>query len=163
MTTMIIITEGKTKLDDTFDAHKIIGKRVLSKNGIKVGRVKEIRVNPVSAKIEGFVVSQGFLAKTIYIGINYCDRLSTDGVILSMDPVIFLKDKKVVASTGEVIGKVVEVNRKGTTNAIESLTVRAWLRGTFNVPNSAIKYPGHSIILNSSFNAPKKRLFKRSK
>ncbi len=160
---MIVLQEGKASFDNTLDTYVLRNKRVLSKNGIKVGRVKHVQINPLSAKIEGFVVSLGLFSQPMYIGISYCDRMSADGLILSIDPVTFLKGRKVVASTGEVIGTVTAINRKGTTNEIESLEVSAWLRGTYPVPRSAIKYPGHSIILNSSFNAPKKHLFKRSK
>lgn len=157
----LLTTEG-IPVEKTVNLKKILWSRVLSKNGFRVGWVKSVQMNPDKVAVEGIVVSRGAFHKSLYIGKEYIDHLSDEAVILTIDPPMLLKGKKVVTYEGEVVGKVKEVMRKGTSSDVESILVHSFGRGSFTVPVNAVKSGGQSIILRQNYDVPKKHFFKRS-
>lgn len=163
MEDMYLLVEEEVNFEKTLDLRKILGSRILSKNGIVVGRIKQVRLNPETEKVEGVIVSRGWFRQNMYIEKSFFDRLSYDAIILNVDPVIMLKGRKIVTSEGEVIGKVKQVDRKGNTNDAENITTHSFLRGTFIIPASYVKYVGQSIILKPTYNVPKKYFWQKSR
>jgi len=160
---MHFITDTKLNLDSTLDIINAQGKRVISKNGIVIGRIKEIRINPNNLGVDGVVVERGLFRKKAYIGKNYFDKLSHDALLLNIDPSILLKRKKVIDSEGKVAGKVKGVVRKGFTNDVDYLIVKPSLfRKVFDLDITNVKFIGRSVILKSNYNAPKKYIWNRT-
>lgn len=151
-----------TPFDGTISIRKIIGVRVISENGHTIGRVTQARINPNTKSFEGIVVRRGLFRK-IYIGRTYFETLSPEGIILIIDPSILLKGERVIAYDGEVIGKIKDISRIEKTNAIKSITVHSFLRGTFTIPYEQIKSIAKNILLKDSYNAPKKSLWRRAR
>lgn len=146
--------------EETLDLKTVIGSRVLADNGFQVGRVQRIRIHPKTRKIEGIRVGIGLLRVPIYIDCSYVDKMTEDAVILTMEPAILLKGRKVITTDGEVVGKVKAVERKELTNVIRHLMIKPFLRRPFLVPINEIKSIGNSIILKSSYHVPTKHFWK---
>src|SRR3989344_9340263 len=146
------ISEKSVDLDYLIAIEKLIGKRVLSKNGLVVGRIKSIKINK-NNKVEGVVVSPGLFRKKIYISSLYFDRLTSESIILSIDPSIFNRGKRVLNNDGNYLGKIKDVNRKENTNQVDSISVKRFLRKEIIIPGSQVKSVGQSIILKSTYNA----------
>ncbi|MBI2448961.1 PRC-barrel domain-containing protein [Candidatus Pacearchaeota archaeon] len=156
------VFDKTTSFDETINIRKIIGVRVISENGHTIGRVTQARINPNTKSFEGVVVRKGLFRK-IYIGKNYFETLSPEGVILVIEPSILLKGEKVIAYDGEVIGKVKSIDRVGKTNTIKSITVHSFLRGSFSISVDYIKSIAKNILLKENYNAPKKSLWRRAR
>lgn len=153
----------KTKpFDQTINLRRIIGSKVLTERGIPIGRVLQLRIAPNMKNIEGILVKRGIFKPLVFFGATYLDKLTPQGIILNIEPVMLLKGRKVITYEGEVIGFIREIVRFGNTNDIKALVVHSFLRGTFNVPVTEVKSLGKSIILKNTYDAPKKSLWRRS-
>ena len=153
----------KTKSwDETVDLRQIIGVRVLSEKGLAVGKVSQIRIHPETKSLEGILVRRGFFRESLFIGRTYFDTLSSEAIILNIEPSILLLGKKVVTYDGEVVGKIREVVRVGKTNTLKQAVVHSFWRGTFIVPAGEIKSLGKSLMIKNSYNVPKKSFWRRT-
>lgn len=153
----------KTKAyEDTLDLDEIIGVKVLSEKGFRVGRVSQLRINAEEKSIEGILVKRGIFKGYLFIGRTYFETLSSEAIILNIEPSVLLRGKKVVAYDGEVIGKIKDIIRVAKTNSIKNIVVHSFLRGTFNIPFGEIKGLGRSVILKNTYNAPKKSIWRRA-
>lgn len=156
------VVEKNKQFVETTNLRKIVGTKVLTEGGLSIGRVLQVRINTDTKTLEGILVKRGLFKGTLYLGSNFFDKLSPEGIILNIEPVILLCGRKVVTYDGEVIGVVKDVARFGRTNSIKSLSVHSFSRGNFIVPASEIKSLGKSIILKNSYNAPKKSFWRRA-
>ncbi|MCR4285225.1 MAG: PRC-barrel domain-containing protein [archaeon] len=150
------ILRTERPLDRTINLRKLIGKRVLSKGGEIVGRISEIRINPVGFGLEGILVRGNVLKKQIYIGRNYFSKISKDAVILNIEVSVLIKNKKVITSKGEIIGRVKEVVRNGTRNDLKGVYVRSLFSREFFIPASKMEYVNKSIVLKPKYETTKK-------
>src|SRR3989338_7559475 len=147
MKKMDIIIDNTLAYEKTLDLRKILQKKVISKNGLFVGKVKELRMSEDGLRLEGVLIKRGIFKRKLYLGKKYIDRLTYDSIILNADPFLLLKGIKVITSEGEVVGRVKDFVRKSLSNDIEQLTVGSLMRGKFNIPVSYVKSRGYSIIL----------------
>ena len=152
------ISEKDVNLDSLIAVEKLIGKRVLSKNGLVIGRIKSIRTGK-NEEIEGILVSPGIFKKKIYVSSTYFDKMSKESIMLSIDPCILNIGKRVLNDDGNYLGKVSDVSRRGYSNDVYSISVKKFLRKTIVVPGSQVKSVGQSIILKNTYNAPKKHFW----
>ena len=155
-----ILPKGGVSFDSTIDLRRVLGKRVISKNGKLVGRVSQVRLARDGFSVEGALISRGWFSPNIFIGAGYLDRLTEDSIVLKIDPFILSKGLKVVSSEGEVIGKVIDFVRTGNSNDLDALVVKGFMRGTFHIPTSSVKSVGYSIILKPNYEFPKKHFWK---
>lgn len=157
------VIKNEAPLEKSVNLRKLIGKKVISKGGQIIGKISKIMVNQKNSQLEGVFIKRQFLSKPIYIGRSYFSNLSYEAVILNIELTILLKGKKVVDSNGKIIGKVVEVLRKDSTNDLKGVVVKSLFSRRFIVPRSGIKSIGNSIILKSRHNAQKKYFWNRVK
>lgn len=155
------VTRREPNLDKWINIKKLIGKRVLSKGGTIVGYISEIRINSNTLELEGIVIKKNF-KKPIYIGKSYFSHLSNRAVILNMEPSILFVGKKVITIDGRIIGKVKKVNRKGTTNEVESFVVTSVWR-KYLIPISGVRRVTNLVLIKNKYDARKIHLWKRSK
>lgn len=160
MTDYQIVKRKEAELEQTVNLKKLIGKRVLSDGGAIVGYISEVRINSEGFGLEGIVVSgrEG----QMYIGKSYFSTLSDYSVILNTDISLLLKRRKVITVDGKVIGRVKEVNRKGTTNEIESLIVQSFWK-KYLIPVGEIKQIGNPILIKERYIETKNYLWTRPK
>ena len=147
---MEFIVTNTLPIDSTINISNLLGKQLLSSQGFIVGKIKQIRINPSNMKIEGVVVKRGFFRK-IYIDKSYLEKISSESIILAIEPSIFLEGRKVITSEGKVLGEVKEINRIKEANDIESLVVKPFFRKAFIVPFSAVQMIGKTIMLKKSY------------
>ncbi len=145
---MDIYTERSAAFNDTRNAKKLVGIRVLTPTGEVFGRVREVRLHQTTNAFEGVVVKRGSTPR--YVGKTYISRITNDAVILSIEPAMLYVGRPVVSSDGKRFGKVIKVHRAGHTNDVASLTVRRSLLRKVTVPASGVKQFGASIILKKT-------------
>lgn len=126
----------------------VIGTPVLSKAGYRIGKVKRVHVDPSSFVFSGLTVGRGVLKKAVYIGAEHVSRISSDAVFLSIDPVTELKGKTVITPEGKVVGKVVGIDRKGTSNELTAIRVGKLLRRSTVVETKHIRSIGTTVVLD---------------
>lgn len=154
------VTRKEADIEKTADVRKLIGKKVLSEGGTIVGRISEVRLSTVGFDLEGVVVSTN--VGTIYIGRSYFSTISDHSVILNTELSLLVKGRKAITIDGKVLGRVKQVNRKGTTNEIESLMVGSFWK-KYLVPVSAIKQIASSVLLKLKYDETKEHLWTRPK
>jgi sporulation protein YlmC with PRC-barrel domain len=156
------VVRREAPLDKTINIRHIVGKSVLSKGGMVVGKVSELRLNPKNVAIEGVLMRHSIFHKPFYIGKGYFSHLSHEAIILNIELSPLLRGKKVITSEGKVIGKVMAIERKGTRNDIQHIVVKSFWSRKFTITPSNIKSIGRSIILQSGYNVPKKYFWQKS-
>src|SRR3989344_5581879 len=156
MGTMDFITEGNIQYEKTLNLKEVLSKKVISKNGLLIGKVSEIRMSNNGMNVQGIVVSRGFLKNRLYISKSYIDKLTDDSVILKIDPFLMSRGLKIVTSEGEVIGKAVDFIRKDLSNDITAIVAYSFLRRKFNIPTKYVKSKEYSIILKPHYEPTKK-------
>lgn len=161
MDNYIIIKKGDSDLETTINLGKIINKRIITKNGAVFGKVKQIRINANSYKIEGILAKRSLFKKDHYIGFSYINKITQHSIILNIDPSVLLRGRKVIDFNGKFVGRVKKVIRKGNTNDIKEIIVESFLYNDVNIDYSKINHMGKSIILIKGYNAEKKRIWSR--
>jgi len=156
------VTRKEISLDKTINIKQIVRKSVLSKGGTIIGKVSEVRINPKNLELEGVLIKRDIFRKPLYIGKGYFSHLSHDAIILNIEVSLLIKGKQVLTDDGKILGKVVQVLRKGNSNELQGLIVRSLFSKRFTIPPSAVKYIGKTIILKKSHNANKKYFWQRS-
>ena len=157
-----ITLKGAIPFEKTINLKDVLGMNVISKNGMVVGKVYQIRMSDNGTRVAGILVHRGFFKNKLFLSQGYINKLTEDSVILNIDPFILFKNLKVVSSEGEIIGKIIDFTRKDNTNNISTLIVKGFMRGKFNVPSSFVKSAGYSVILKENYEPPKKYFWKRT-
>ena len=158
-----VILRKERSLDKTINLKKLIGKIVLSRGGKIIGKILEIRINPLNLALEGVLVRGKTTQKPMYIGKSYFSHLSEEAVILKIEVSILIKNRKVIDSKGRILGKVKEVVMRGTGNDFKGIYVRSLFSRRFFIPASEIEYVNNSVVLKSKYHAKKKYFWQSNK
>ncbi len=161
MTIQSIIT-GEEPVERTFNVASLLHARVLSHQGMVLGRVVYIGMHPSKLTLEGILISQGIFKEKLYIGKGYIQSFSEESVVLTIDPTPLLVGRRVVAADGQTIGKVDKVSRVGSTNKIDSLIVKSWLHKPIMITKKQIQSLGPSIVLSPKAHVTKKYFWQKS-
>jgi sporulation protein YlmC with PRC-barrel domain len=108
---------------DTIELSSVVGKKVLTKDGKNIGKVKSVHIHPKDLTIEGIVIDPGFFDANQFIGAGYIGSITDEGVVLNIHPVTEYMGAKVFDFTGKEVGKVKEINRSKQTNTLLSILV----------------------------------------
>ncbi|MFH0978679.1 MAG: PRC-barrel domain-containing protein [Candidatus Woesearchaeota archaeon] len=147
---MEVFVEKASAVDETLRIQDILGKRVLTKSGAVLGRVKAVHFNKKKYYVEGIVVRK-FFKEDKYICITYVNVMTPQAVILSIEPATLFEGCTVVSHDGKKVGTAIKVHRVSETNRVASLTVsRGWFR-TMEVRHADIEHLGTSIILSKTY------------
>jgi sporulation protein YlmC with PRC-barrel domain len=134
--------------EKTVDMYDLIGKKVLSNDGTKIGKVKSFHLHPKDLTVEGIKVDPGWFEADHYIGGNYVEKITKDAIILSMMPVTEYVGLLVHDSDGKEIGKISAVNRSNKTNKLLSITVDSKHHDEdINISSDYISAIGNSVML----------------
>lgn len=135
----------------TNDAKTLVGKRVLSKNGLVVGKVSQVRLDSANRSLEGLLVRRKLWQSKLYISHEFISRLTPKAAILDIDPVVVLRGRRVVSKDGKGYGRVSDVLRNQHSNELTALVVRRRLFWKKLVPAAAIKSVNSAIILDEVY------------
>jgi len=149
------IINGVSTFAKSLDLGQLMGKKTISPRGEVIGKIIEIRANPKNGEMLGILINRGLFKEKLYIDRDYFEKLSSEAIILNVEPFILLKSKKVITSDGEILGKVKSINRVDKTNQIKSLIVKKIFRKQIVIPLNSIKFIENSVVLKDSYNATK--------
>jgi sporulation protein YlmC with PRC-barrel domain len=142
---------------ETVEAKKILGKKVLTKDGKDIGKIKAIHIHPTQLTVEGIHVDTGLFYVDQYIDENYIKSLSEEGAVLKINPATNLINLIVYDSLGKKVGRVKNVNRSKLTNTLRSITVDLDGEGhDFVINADYIAMVGDNIMLKEPFMLKKK-------
>ena len=152
--------EHAADFQHTKNAKDLVGLRVLTTSGRKLGTVREVRLSKTHA-FDGVVVKKGLLGRKRYICKTYIKEVSDKAILLSIEPATTHEGRKVVSVDGKVFGKVIKLHRVEYTNQIHSLLVRRRLHKV-TIPFSHVKLLGKSVILKKNYELARKTYGKRA-
>lgn len=110
-------------LNEASDIKEIVGKKVLTKDGKNIGKIRTIRIDPKDLTIEGIEVDTGLFKVDKYIDKNYIKTLTDQGAILKITPVDDVVGLIVYDSTGKSVGQIKSIKRSKKTNRLLSITM----------------------------------------
>lgn len=132
--------------------NELKGKNVMALNGNEVGKIMEIRLDPVSLNLDGIEIDRGFFGLDTFIGRSYINSLTMDGAVLNMTPVSDYKGLHVFDSNGKEVGTVKEIRTTSRTNNISAIVVGTGMLSNDVIFSKAdLKSVGESIMLNHAF------------
>jgi len=136
---------------DTIEISDVIGKKVLTSDGEKLGKVKSVHMHPRDLTVEGIVLDPGFFDANQFIGAGYINSITDEGIVLSIHPVTEYVGVKVFDYTGKEIGKVREVNRSKQTNTLLSILVDRNGQEDILIRADYIATAGKNIVLREPY------------
>ena len=142
------ITHKSLPLNEAPDIKEVIGKKVLTKDGKTIGKIRTIRIDPKDLTIEGIEVDTGLFKIDQYFGKNYIKTITEQGAILKITPVDDIVGHTVYDSTGKSVGEIKSIKRSKKTNRLLSITMYSDLyKDNITVDADYIASCGESCIL----------------
>ena len=144
-----IISSKEEQVNLDLKLEKIIGKKVISLNGEILGKVKSIISK--NNKIEGIVIKKS--KNETYIDYHMIQDLYGESILLKIDPVSRLLNKKVFDAEGKLLGVVVDINQIDNKNQFKDITVKKKsFSKKIKVAPTEIEVAQKNIILNKIHN-----------
>lgn len=135
-------------LEGLIEFSSLAGKKVLSKEGEKLGDIEDILIDPVTFAVGGVKTKRGMTSFPRYFGGDYIKSIGKEGIILDIVPVDRHIGKKVFSPEGTLIGKVRDVKRGMPTNKLFSIIIDAENHtGDIIVEKNQIESIAENIIL----------------
>jgi sporulation protein YlmC with PRC-barrel domain len=135
-------------LDKSVEIKNILGKKVLTKDGKNIGKIRSVRINPDQLTIEGIEVDTGLFRVDRYIGKNYIKKITEQGAMLKIDPIDEIVGHEVFDSTGKSIGEIKSVKRSKKTNKLLQIIVYSDIyKDNIEIDSYYIENCGDSCIL----------------
>lgn len=142
-----ILSTKITPQSSLIGAKSYFGRKVFSKSGYKIGRVKDVALK--NDKVVGFLVKG---KKNLFVDREYVASESENAIVLSTDPVIDLIGKQVFDSQGAKVGKVIDLDRQTNANNFKALIVKNKLYSKpMRIPKEDVEVSKENIILNKKF------------
>ena len=142
-----IISRRLKNLQKTERFSSYIRKKVFSKSGELVGKVKDITTK--KDNMIGLIVNGN---KKVFIGKEFFDFDSKDVIMLSINPVTSLIGKHVFDAEGRRLGYVKGLERKNNANDFESLVVKkAFYLRALKIPKEDVVVSKKNIILKKAY------------
>ena len=142
------IKHKSLSLDKSKDIRDVLGKKVLTKDGKNIGKIRTIRIHPKDLTIEGIEVDTGIFKIDQYFGKNYIKTITEQGAILKITPVDDIVGHIVYDSTGKRVGEIKSIKRSKKTNRLLSITIYSDIyKGEITVDADYIASCGVSCIL----------------
>jgi len=142
------IKHKSLSLSESKDIRDVLGKKVLTKDGKNIGKIRTIRIDPKDLTIEGIEVDTGLFKIDQYFGKNYIKTITEQGAILTITPVDDIIGHTVFDSTGKSVGEIKSIKRSKKTNRLLSITMYSDLyKEDVNIDADYIASCGESCIL----------------
>lgn len=148
---MAEVTGFSLSIPNTLDVRKVLGKKVLAKNGETIGGIDTLQFGPSKLSVEGIRVKTGFFSSPErYIPRQFIDTLNEEGAVLNVFPLDENVGKEVY-DEGKRIGKVDRVNRLGPSGDMLAIVVgRGRNQADLVIREKNVKEIGQNVILNIS-------------
>lgn len=145
---MAKIKHKSIKLQNTVKLTSLLGKKVLSPGGKKLGNVADVHLHPKNWNVEGVRLGlSAFLGD--YIGKNYIKSISQYGVILKQMPITNYVGMNVYDNRGKLVGRARKVERSKKTNHANAIIVSTGMgKKDITIKNADIEKVGRSVMLN---------------
>ncbi|RLG11929.1 hypothetical protein DRN73_04030 [Candidatus Pacearchaeota archaeon] len=142
-----VISTKTKKIEEGERISFYIGKAVYSKTGELLGKVYDVILE--NDCVVGILIKSN---KKIFIGKEFFNGNVKDVIVLKIEPFTSLIGKQIFDSTGKRIGRVVNVERKTTSNNYENLIVKKSIyRRSFKIPKKEIAIAKENIILKREY------------
>jgi sporulation protein YlmC with PRC-barrel domain len=126
----------------------ILGKDVLDADGVSVGIVDRLYLDPGSVDILGFSIDKGFLRDGLLVGTKHISEITPHAIFLNIRPAFRLQGSHVFDKDGELVGSIKEVALDQSQNSIEELVVKKRFKKSIIIPGHCIDSLDENIILN---------------
>lgn len=126
----------------------ILGKDVLDTDGVNIGVVDRLFLNPDSVDILGISVDKGFLRDGLIIGTKHIAEITDHAIFLNIRPAFRLQGSHVFDVDGDLVGSVKEVALNEAQNSIEELVVKPRFAKPFTINGQYIAKVEDNVILN---------------
>lgn len=100
---------------------KVIGKKVLSKSGEEIGKVKDV-ISKGTNKLDGIMVKTK--GAKVFIANTYIENLYAKSVFLKIEPVSRYLKMIVFDKDGSKLGKVIDFTQNESGNELKSIIVK---------------------------------------
>ena len=138
-------------LNKSSDIREVLGKKVLTKDGKNIGKIRTVRIDPKDLTIEGIEVDTGLFKIDQYFGKNYIKTLTDQGAILKITPIDEIVGHTVYDSTGKNVGEIKSIKRSKKTNRLLSITIYSDLyKDNVTIDADYVASCGESCILKES-------------
>ncbi|MFH1771019.1 MAG: PRC-barrel domain-containing protein [archaeon] len=142
-----VLSTKITPQSSLIGARSYLGRKVFSKSGYKIGRVKDVALK--NDHLVGFLVKG---KKKVFVDKEYVASESENAIVLSTDPVINLIGKIVFDSQGTKVGKVIDLDRQTNANNFKALIVKKKpYSKPMLIPKDDVDIFKENIILNKIF------------
>ncbi len=144
---MIEITSNSLDKQDTVSLKESRGMPVVTKSGGKLGKIKDIAVNPDDLSVEGFILEDGPFSDKVYLSSSFFSNLDSRKAVLSMNPFRSIKNMKVYSKEGKYIGEVKDIELKGVGKPFR-LKVSKEEGEILDIPDTNIEKVNSNVLLN---------------
>ena len=136
-------------LENSITTDDILGKDVIDSDGIFVGVIERVLIDPSRLKFLGIGIDRGILKKGLLIGKGYIGRIAENAIFLKIKVPYEIVGMEVFDNVGAKVGKVSEVKLSGKRSSIKSIKVKNGLfRKEIEIPFESIDSIGYGVILN---------------
>lgn len=136
---------------DTIDFSEVLGQKILTKDGEKIGKVKSVHINPKTFSLDGIVMNTGLFDADQYLGTDFIGSVTDEGIVLKIRPVTEYVGLSVFDFTGKEIGKVKDVNRSRQSNTLFSMVVDRHGKEDVLISAGYIAATGKNIVLKEAY------------
>ncbi|MFT4249771.1 MAG: PRC-barrel domain-containing protein [Candidatus Woesearchaeota archaeon] len=126
----------------------ILGKDVLDADGLHIGVVDKLYIDPASIQVLGFSVDKGFLRDGLMIGTKHVAEITAHAIFLTIRPAFRLRGVPVFGVDGGLVGHVQSVSLHEEDNTINELVVRVSRRKTIVITQDVIDRVDESVLLS---------------
>lgn len=126
----------------------ILGKDVLDADGVSIGVVDRLYLNPDGIEILGISVDKGFLRDGLVIGTRHIEEITLHAVFLNIRPAFRLHGAHVFDCDGELVGSIKEVALNQEQNQIQELVVKPRFKKSFAINGSLIERVEENVFLS---------------
>ena len=142
-----IISSRVKQIDNTTSLNDLIGRKVFSRSGEYVGKVKDFLTR--ENELLGMLVKG---TQTVFIDKEHFTLTSGDMIMLAIEPVTNTIGKQVIDSDGRILGKVVALERKSLQNTYSALTVKRHMYAKpMSIPKAQVSVAKKNVILKIAY------------
>ena len=142
-----VLSRRLKNLNKLVELSSYLKRRVYSKSGEYIGKVYDVLSDNMT--IEGVLIKG---KKNIFIGKEFFQSESKKAIVLNIEVVLNLFNKKVYDSVGRYLGIVKKVLRKSNSNTFSELIVKkSFYKKPLRIKKKEVSVAKKNIILNKEY------------
>ena len=144
---MIEIRIDANQAKDTLQTKQLIGKEIRSRDGSVVGKVYSLMIDPHDLSVQGITAYKGMFASDYYIGKEYIESITKDGIMLNIVPKQYFKDKAIIDAGGRHVGTVRHIETIDASNDLFRMMISDRQDKDMTINEHLIDEIGEEILL----------------